>query len=435
MKKVIALLIIQTFCLLSFSLAQEQRIVSDEIEIRDEQIISSPSSELSQSDAIESEEEAPAAVPEKKFTNPWLNIEENKLASFLSQNWFINNLHSRRTDIALAIAAASSENRKFRRDSELLLRDPGITAMYSSLCIFPRLLVSQTTNSVKALNLAATNVIERILPCDSAIDTAEEDIKTSITSMDTYQNLAETVEQKIADFTLLSRRRTTLSSLHSIIREQNLTCLESLSKQNREIQKLFSQHLLQLNNALLQINYLKALKEPAPIIVSSRLVKAANIIRDTLRNGKNYDFAQLDFAAKFKKIIQVQLAEMEKIAGSGEQNISNIKQFMGNFPARDLHIQKTLKFSFLPFLAQACDHLDAQYDFLARRNLVDQSNEKPNKKEFCKLLSHFDGTFSDLKNFKKLFSACYEDLEVRTNDSISEDDKSEDVISKEMKEK
>ncbi|MGM0601307.1 MAG: hypothetical protein ACQETH_15965, partial [Candidatus Rifleibacteriota bacterium] len=129
----------------SNQLDYELRSASESLELEVSQT-ASDSSEIPEGENASQTATMTAPLPERiDFpVNPWTGKNAVFLDKFLAQNWFIENKQRDFRKLALGIIAAETENREFRAETELLLRDPGYKQIYSALIILPVLLGEQT---------------------------------------------------------------------------------------------------------------------------------------------------------------------------------------------------------------------------------------------------------------------------------------------------
>lgn len=434
MKKFSTFLSIAALCLLPFTQIHAQEEPESQPDLSAETVLSSDSVNLVEEENHTSPIKSQA--PEIKFFNPWLLGEEAELKEFLSQNWKIEDFLQQRNDLALAIAASDNSDREFKRDTELLTRNPGFEAIYSAYCIFPRLLITQTQSSAKSIRKATEMVIERKLMINPVLNFVSTEIDNGIESMAVYEKLCSRIESQLADFSQINDRKTTVARLHSLVKEQNSTILSRLLEQNKALKKLISQHLLQMKSAMVQMDYLKELNNPPAVIVSSRLARVANSLKDTIENdGRNYFNNLIGFSVGLKNLVKKNFEEIESFARENERNIFHIKEFLGKFPQRDIHPQQTHTFVYDDILLETCNMLDKQQTAMYEAGLGEKGDENLFRKEFFDLISYFSSNKKEFKGFKELFNSYYgvkriadDEVEIANDEEKAEEVKPEDNV-------
>lgn len=360
-------------------------------------------SEIETSDASSESEETPPAVPEKSFINPWSGSEEKIVADFLAQNWFIATQLQKRRDLGLAIAMAGKSNRDFRRESELLLRDPGMSSYFSALSLFPKLLQTSLhvfSNLVKnfAEQLAARQIssVEVLVAVDRELLRAEAELNVCLTHLQAFSDSLER-------FLVLTRRKTRISLLHNLIRSQNLNLHERLHRQQQKFAQILSQHRHRLDEARVQLKFLQNLKTESPVVIATRLQRIFQLLEESLQSIDDYYSQLMFFAVKFKTALTQNLAETEKLAGAVEKNRFHIVDSLQKFPERDFNLQKSEVYSYQDWLHTVVTSLNAQNAELPGETVPAENDLDA----YVKVLLMLDKDFLQFESFKELFDFCY----------------------------
>ncbi|GAB4282406.1 MAG: hypothetical protein Kow0029_27960 [Candidatus Rifleibacteriota bacterium] len=367
--------------------------------------------ELIEQNEAESDAETDKNTKEKMFINPWLGTPENRLQEFLEQNWFLSDYLNRTRQLNLAISATASRDREFRRDYELLSRDPGVCQYYSVFCIIPELLRTQAELLVNSFADASEKIIERKLSKDIAEKQLSDELQKSIELSADFAALSGKISQNFEKYLVTNARKTTVSRWHSLCRRQNQELIEILQEQNSTLKALVSQHIHQLKTAANQLALTSMQEDVSEITFSVRLKKIEGLIRDSLRNKKNYQNQLLFFAVRLKELVKSHYELLYDTAMKSSLNKFHLRDFLGNFPKRDFHLQKTPKFSYQTDLHTMLKNLAAQFNRLSMLQYVPRPDTANDQERFNNTLLSFDKGFTKYKNFNALFSELYKEEE------------------------
>lgn len=375
-----------------------------------------PTEIASDAEVITESASAPESLPEPKaFKNPWLDHEEVQLKEFLQQNWFFSKNFARRRNLGLAIAAAQSQNREFRRETELLLRNPGYAPIYSAYCIFPELLSTQISLSIEMLDESKKSLLKENSETTAVISKTYDTFQSDLQNLEIWLKVAEKISHTIERYQILNRRKTRVSRLHSLLKDQNSQTLITLWHQLRALSTLLSQHKLQLETAFEEIDFLKSRQNIDKVTVATRLARLKAILNDTAFNLKTYRRQLLEFTVKLKKQVKLHVQSLEELAGSNEKNIFHINDYLDSFPARDFSPESTDSFSMADNLAKAITSLDQK------------TGQAHDSSEFAALLADFDGLFISYSGFKELFNHHFQIEEAEESETVEKTDEIEEA--------
>jgi hypothetical protein len=364
-----------------------------------------------ESSTPDDQNEAPAepTKPAKLFLNPWLGVEENLLAEFLAQNWFVRRNLAQKRELLLAIAMEEKKDpRKFRRETELLLRDPGVCQIYSCMAIFPRLLLTDVIGSKQFIDSLSAKIIKDEMTPGQAIAHLKIRLQLSFALLEIFVQQIQEAENTLASFETITNRKTRISHIHNLIRKQNRRMIDNLGLQLQKTRKIASQHRLQLENALLHYQYLLDNIEMNKVLIASRLKRFNAIIGDTHQNLDDFFNKFTFFALKLKEDVAQFLADSEKLALQIDKNRFHIATALQKFPDRDLNPQKTESFKFSSNLQLIFARLDSQLQIFQEINKSEQAVEESFRDEFLQILDRFNNEFFASENFAELFSEIYE---------------------------
>lgn len=345
-------------------------------------------------------------IPEKLFINPWLYVVEATLKDFLAQNWFIKDHLRRRRELGLALAATGKDSRRFRQETELLLRDPGISQIYTSLSLFPKLVLSNIRNSLKMVEFLAQSLAKRSILSREALQEMDIELNQAFSLLEADDELVADIEQQLKDFQVINRRKTRLAKLHNLIRKQNQELIDICSAQLQKFRTLNSQHQLQLENARIQLEFLKQQKFNQ-VFVAARLARITARISDSRRNFEDYLHQFIFFAARIKDLLKQDLADLEKAAAAVDKNRFHILGSLKKFPERDTHPQLSRNFSFTAAFQQHCEILDQQFQKLVDLQVIEANEDTRSRSEFQLSISRLEGNLTDFENFDELFAHFY----------------------------
>lgn len=348
-----------------------------------------------------------APLPERvEFpVNPWTGKNAVFLDKFLAQNWYIEAKVRDFSKLALGIIVAETEDRKFRAETELLVRNPGYRQVYSALIIFPRLLEEKVSLLKKAGITTAKRINKRSLSPENGIDKLYWLICQQLDELEQFEALTSSIKDFHEEFTTLNRRKTRLSELHNLIKTQNGQILETIYTHLQRFEIVLNRYRFKLEDLKTKTAYLKKSNNISRVPASARVAELFRQCDQILHNLDNYKKSTLDFTVKLKNLLVAGIKKMENYASKVEQNRFHINESIGKFPQRDRNLQKTQKFSYYFSLEKIFASNCNLFNQLKELQLIER--EMMNSETFKEYLVAFDGNIVNFTDYNDLFDQLY----------------------------
>jgi hypothetical protein len=359
--------------------------------------------EIGEEKEEETDEQVPEIETKTSFVDPWLNSDLTKLAEFLQQNWTFNNQLKQNRDLKLAIIKATKTDRYFRRNAELLSREPGFSALYSSLCLFSELLEIQIELNQKLYSETTQSLLKRELNTAQAIALLQKNQTQNSYLIRLLSELGDSTNSFLNEKIEQSRQNRHISSLLAKLRKQNIQTLELFKRNIAECKKLFSQTNSIYDSVATQLQFLESGPRAMTIKAAARLARAGKMLISCKSMLQTYRKQLVDLAIEFYRLNEEHFAALDKLAQNAAEQQTAIKNAISHFPERDMHPAQTRKFSYLESFMQACAILSNQA--LLYENKPEDLVQKVTA--FSRLVSLLHNSPEDFSSFRELFDTLY----------------------------
>ena len=348
-----------------------------------------------------------ASIPERIElpVNPWTGKNAVFLDKFLAQNWFIEAKLGDFRKLALAIIVAETENRKFRAETELLVRNAGSGQIYSALVIFPVLMNEQTALLKEAGINTAQQINNRSLRPEEGIKKLVKLVTSQLENVMHFERLIDHIRKICQQYATINNRKTRLSNLHNLLRAQKRASLEIFTGHFQRFEILIRKYRLKLEELKLKLEYLRNNNNNNRVLVASRLTELFRQCDQVMLDVAGYKERTLDFTVKLKNQLVAGREKLKIYADSVEQNRFHINESIGAFAKRDLNPQKTAKFSYKPYLHEIFTFNSSMFAELKDLALIER--EQGETETYNEYLTAFNSDFAEFSEYKEFFDSLF----------------------------
>lgn len=255
-------------------------------------------------------------------------------------------------DLALALTAAESDDRVFRRTCEFLLREASLRALspYSALLIFPRWL--ETANIIeldrleKAIKDFASDMVRDPQARAALLHRLNENLKNSEALKALLRQVGNDINHFCKNSETQLKLRNIAGELPDFFKKQNRELLQIVLEQNSKFGGLLNQLD---HHQVFYRKYLDFLQDANQKIHGSaagvRLSRILRSCRDFRNLQLNYKEDLMESKEKLSKFIKQRQQSLQNLVSVHFRSSARIKDYSGRFPRRDVDPQSETVFS------------------------------------------------------------------------------------------